>query len=150
MFRESCGDNLDELTDVTCSYVTFCRDMIIPHKRVRVYPNNQPWVTKSVKSKIENKRWVFKQGDFIDLNKQAATKELKVEILQAKNNYKARLESQMAANKLGSAWSSMKSIIGHGSPKHNNQILLKGYVSDLEFANALNCFRLFSIVLNCF
>ncbi len=46
----------------------------------------------------------------------------------------------MAANKLGSAWSSMKSIIGHGSPKHNNQILLKGYVSDLEFANALNCF----------
>lgn len=31
-------------------------------------------------------------------------------------------------------------IIGHGSPKHNNQTLLKGYDSDLEFANALNCF----------
>lgn len=65
VFRESCGDDLDELADVTCSYVTFCRDMIIPHKRVRVYPNNKPWVTKSVKSKIENKRRVFKQGDFI-------------------------------------------------------------------------------------
>lgn len=30
VFRENCGDDLDELTDVTCSYVAFCRDMIIP------------------------------------------------------------------------------------------------------------------------
>lgn len=41
MFRESCDDDLDELTDVTCSYVSFCRDMIIPSKTVKIYPNNK-------------------------------------------------------------------------------------------------------------
>lgn len=95
---------------------------------------------KSVRSKIENKRRVYQQSDSTDLSKQAATRELKIEILQARKNYKVRLESQMAANKLGSAWSSMKSIIGQNSSKHDNLITLGGYNSDLELANALNGF----------
>lgn len=66
MFYESCSD-LDELTDVTCSYVAFCKDMIIPCKRVTIYPINKPWVTKSVKSSTEHKRSVFKQSDSSDL-----------------------------------------------------------------------------------
>lgn len=140
MFRESCDDDLDELTDVTCSYVSFCRDMIIPSKTVKIYPNNKPWVTKSVKSSIEYKRRVFKLDEFTDLHKQAATRGLKVEILKAKKNYKVRLESQMADNKLGSAWSSMKAILGYGCSKPNNYVILDGYNSKFEFANALNMF----------
>lgn len=54
---------MDALADVTCLYVAFCRDMIIPCKQVRIYPNNKPWVTKSVKSSIQNKRLVFKQRE---------------------------------------------------------------------------------------
>ncbi len=38
MFIEACGDDLDELADVTCSYAAFCRDMIIPCKRVKNLP----------------------------------------------------------------------------------------------------------------
>ena len=48
MLKQSCGDDLNELTDVTCSYVAFCRDMIVPRKRVRIYPNNKPWITKRI------------------------------------------------------------------------------------------------------
>lgn len=49
------------------------------------------------------------------MHKHLATRELKAEILKAKNNFKTRLESKMAANKLGLAWSSMKSIISLGN-----------------------------------
>lgn len=41
MFVKACGGDLDELADVTCSYSAFCRDMIIPCKRVKIYPNNK-------------------------------------------------------------------------------------------------------------
>lgn len=46
----------------------------------------------------------------------------------------------MADNKLGSAWSSMKAILGYGCSKQNNYVILDGYNSKFEFANALNMF----------
>ncbi len=96
--------------DVTCSYVAFCRDMTIPCKRVKMYPNNKPWVTKSVKSSIQKKRLSFKQGEAHDLR--IATKELKLDILRAKQHSKSELEGKMAANNLGSAWLRIKTIAG--------------------------------------
>ncbi len=77
MFEESCED-LDELTDIVCSYSASCRDMLIPNKRVKIYPNNKPWVNKSVKSFIMKKQLAFQQGSASDLH--AANKELKVDI----------------------------------------------------------------------
>jgi len=59
MFKQSCGDDLDKLADVTCSYVAFCRYMVIPCKQVKIYSNNKPWVTKSVKSSIQKKKLAF-------------------------------------------------------------------------------------------
>lgn len=60
MFQQSTGD-LDELPDVTCSYATFCRDTIVSSKRVKIHPNNRPWVTKSVKSCRKKKKCAFKK-----------------------------------------------------------------------------------------
>lgn len=82
IFTQSCGDDLDSLVDVTCSYITFCRDMIVPCKQVKIYPNNKPWVNKAVKTSLQRKSLAFKQGIASDLH--SATKELKIEILQAK------------------------------------------------------------------
>ena len=59
MFVDACGGDLDELADVTCSSAAFCRDMIIPCKKVKIYPNNRPWVTKSVKASIQAKKLAF-------------------------------------------------------------------------------------------
>lgn len=56
LFEESCED-LDELTDIVCSYSAFCRDMFIP-KKVKIYPNKKPWVNKSVKSFIKGKKCI--------------------------------------------------------------------------------------------
>lgn len=121
MFTEVCGEDLDQLVDVICSYVTFCRDMIIPCKRVKIYPNNKPWVTKSVKACIQAKKHAFKHGTASELH--TTTKDLKVGALKAKSNYKTILENKMVANTLVSAWSSMKSIAGISNPKNVSAVV---------------------------
>lgn len=47
MFKNSCSD-IDELTDVISSWVSYCKDTVIPNKAIKVYPNSKPWVTKSL------------------------------------------------------------------------------------------------------
>ena len=55
--------DLDEITDVVSSYVSFCESSIIPWKEILVYHNNKPWVTKSDKSIMNQRNICFLQGD---------------------------------------------------------------------------------------
>ena len=41
MILDSC-DNIHHATDVIPDYITFCEDMIIPKKIVKIYLNNKP------------------------------------------------------------------------------------------------------------
>ncbi len=138
MFIKACGGDLDQLVDVICSYVAYCRDMIIPCKRVKMYSNNKPWVTKSVKACIQTKKLAFKHGTASELY--TAKKDLKIEILRAKQDYKSILENKMAANNLGSAWSSMKAIASISNSKNISTVILENFDSDSDLANALNNF----------
>ena len=133
MFKCSCGSDQDTLTDVVCTYVAFCRDMF-----VKLFPNSKPWVNKSVKSCMQEKRHVFKQGSGSELHE--AIKVLKFEIFKAKQSYLTKLERRMAANKLGSFWSSMKTITGLQNQGCGSCVSLEGFDSDKELANALSCF----------
>ena len=103
-----------------------------------IYPNNKLWVNKSVKSFIMKKKMAFQQGGASDLH--TANKELKVEILKAKQSYKFTLENKMGSNSLGSAWSSMKTITGLQNSRGSTSITLNCFSSDTVFANALNSF----------
>ena len=49
MLVNSCY-NISDAADVVTSYVTFCEDMLIPTKTVKVFPNNKAWISKSIKS----------------------------------------------------------------------------------------------------
>ena len=51
MFLNSC-DNVHDATDVISDYINFYEDMIIPKKPVKVYPNNKPSVSKSLKKTL--------------------------------------------------------------------------------------------------
>lgn len=74
---------------------------------------------------------------------------MKSEILRAKQNYKEKLETNMAASELGSAWSSMKCIAGISSPnlKNGSTVTLEGFDADFDLENALNSF--YSSILIC-
>lgn len=108
MFNDSCTD-IDKLTDVICSYLTFCKTMIIPTKMIKVYPNNKPWMSKEVRAYLLQKKWAFNQGGPSDLC--AAKRELRTEILRAKEKYKSKVESKLAEKNLSAAWSGMKTML---------------------------------------
>ena len=52
MFLDSC----DNIHDAISDYITFCEDMIMPNKTVKIYPDNNSWVSKSLKKKTLNKK----------------------------------------------------------------------------------------------
>lgn len=132
----SCTD-IDELTDVICSYVTFCENMIIPTKAIKVYPNNKPWMSKEVRAHLQQKNLSFKHGGLAE--QQVAKRELRTEILQARQKYKSRIESKLAGNNLSAAWSGMKTMAGIKQVK-SNHITIDGFGSNCELASALNTF----------
>ena len=55
VFKDSCTD-LDELTFTVSSYIRFCEQMIIPTKTITLYPNNKPWVSRSLKHILNLKK----------------------------------------------------------------------------------------------
>ncbi len=48
LFKNTCSD-LDVLTDTVSSYISFCENMVIPCKTCVIFPNNKPWISKSLK-----------------------------------------------------------------------------------------------------
>jgi hypothetical protein len=37
--------------------------MIVPTKEIKLYPNNKPWISRSLKNTIKEKRAAFQSGD---------------------------------------------------------------------------------------
>lgn len=71
MFNELCND-IDELTDMVSSYVTFCEDCVIPKK---IWVLGLKITEKPVKQK---KRKAFREGNIAELN--SLKREIKIEI----------------------------------------------------------------------
>lgn len=56
-----CND-VEDIADKVTSYVNYCVDLVVPCKRVKVFSNNKPWVTKEVKAAINRKNFLFTVG----------------------------------------------------------------------------------------
>ncbi len=134
------GLDIDELTDVICSYVTFCEDMLIPVKSFKKFPNSKPWVTKSLKILLSKRHRAFKEGDTVEYFR--LKKEIKCEIKRAKSAYKKDLEVKLKKGNLGSAWEGMYLITGQDSWKSKNRISLNGFSSDADLSQDFNNFYL--------
>ena len=62
VFIDSASD-IDEMVDSVCCYISFCVDSVIPSKHVKVYTDNKPWVTSSLKQVLMKKHRVLQNGD---------------------------------------------------------------------------------------
>lgn len=58
--------SLEEATEVVTYYITFCEEMIVPTKTVKVFSNNKPWITKALKSNLNEKKIAFNSGNKIE------------------------------------------------------------------------------------
>ena len=62
VLTDSCAD-VKEAADVVWDYIRFCEDMIIPAKSIKAFPKNKPWITKSIKTLLNEKKIAFRIGD---------------------------------------------------------------------------------------
>ncbi|XP_030272344.1 uncharacterized protein LOC115581424 [Sparus aurata] len=137
-FYDSC-ENIDVLGDTVSSYISFCVNSIIPSKKVVVYPNNKPWVTKELKTVINKKKRTFFTGDLLE--KKALSREVRKEIAKAKVNYKNKIEMRFAGGNIRAAWQGLKSIacVNKQADEAKQHTTIKG-VPNAELPNAFNCF----------
>lgn len=131
------SQDIDELTEVVSSWVAYCEETVIPKKVVKIYPNNKPWVSKQLKDLLKKKKSAFKEKNSQELY--IVQKEIKREIKRAKWDYKLKVEHKLSQNLLGSAWDSVKSMVGLND-KSKKKVALEGFSSDILLAHELNEF----------
>jgi hypothetical protein len=133
IFEEDCRD-LDTLVDTVSDYIDFCVECVVPVKSIRVYPNNRPWVTNEVISKIKNKRRVWASGN--QAERRRVREELSNTIENCKRRYKERVEDCFKRNDSRSAWTGLSSITGY----KKKDPLLSNPTDAREWAEELNAF----------
>jgi len=131
VFIESCHD-LDDLTCTVSDYIHFCIDSLVPEKEVKLYPNNKPWITKDLRSKLQAKHCTRKSGDKQALR--VAQKELNSAITSCKQEYKAKIEHQFTGGSRA-CWQGLKTVAGYTKSKN-----VAGERKDQEWADELNQF----------
>ena len=94
-------------------------------------------MSKHLKILLNKKKYAFKQGSITELN--LIQKEIKREIKMCKLGYKYKLERQLSNNNLGSAWESVKNIVGLNDKSRKN-IFLEGFTADSTLAQEFNKF----------
>ena len=122
IFEQEAYGDVNILTDLVTSYVTFCTDMILESKQVKVYPNNKPWVKASLRKMIVDKHRLYGNPEY--QNKQ---KEVDNEISKAKKAYKEKIEDLFKRNNTKDAWRGLKILTGQEkSPKEPDFLQEKG------------------------
>ena len=63
LLYEPHGEDTDGLTECITDYINFCVNSIVPALTVHFYQNNKPWVTKDIKSILNQKKRAFRGGN---------------------------------------------------------------------------------------
>lgn len=79
---ETHGDDIGGASQCLTDYMTFCRDVVVPVKTERCYPNNRPWITSKVKEVLNRKTRAFKSGVQEEIKR--VQRELKLCLREAK------------------------------------------------------------------
>ena len=130
------GNSLEEATDVVTDYITFCEAMVVPTKTVKVFSNNKPWITKALKSTLNEKKIAFFSGNKIEskLIKKKLNKQLKA----AKMEYRKRVEKLFLEGNPRDAWQGVKTLAG--LPINNSALPTTGAKDCIDMAENLNQF----------
>ena len=92
--------------------------MIIPTKTIKVFPNNKPLITKSIKTLLNEKEITFQKGDK-ELRKRIQTR-LRAELRKGQKIFKDKKEKQFGAGIMRDAWEVLKTLTGETKRKSDN------------------------------
>jgi hypothetical protein len=107
MFLQDCGENVNELTSVITSYITFCYDLHAVKKEITIFPNNKPWVSSQLRKDLVNTHKSFGTSGYEDNHKKLCTN-----IRKAKQDYKMKVEALFTSNNTRDAWRGLKILTG--------------------------------------
>nr|XP_043874450.1 uncharacterized protein LOC122764210 isoform X2 [Solea senegalensis]XP_043874509.1 uncharacterized protein LOC122764439 isoform X2 [Solea senegalensis] len=124
--------NLQEYTDTVLCYIKNCIDTVTFNKRVRVFPNQKPWMNSKVQSLLKSRNAAFKSGDRALYS--VARSDLKRGIREAKAAYKRKIEDHFAVNDPRRMWQGINHITNYRS---SNQATAR---TDASLAEELNSF----------
>ena len=95
------GD-LDVFTDTVLCYIKNCVDTVTVEKRIPVYPNQKPWMTREVKQLLKDRNTALKTGDRALYS--TARANLKRGIRKAKMDFRRRIDEHLDSNNSRQAW----------------------------------------------
>src|SRR4029434_6655919 len=88
--------DLEVYTSTVLCYIKHCVDTVTVDRRIQVYPNQKPWMTKEVKVLLKERSGAFRSGD--EAQYRTARANLRRGIREAKTAYKRRIEDQFSSN----------------------------------------------------
>ena len=84
--------------------------MLISAKTVKVFPINKTWISKSIKSTLNEKRIAFQSGDRAERKRVQA--KLTRELREGKRVFWAKIEKQFQTGNMADAWDGLKTLTG--------------------------------------
>src|SRR4029434_9224789 len=124
--------DLEVYTSTVLCYIKHCVDTVTVDRRIRVYPNQKPWMTKEVKVLLKDRSAHLRSGD--EAQYRTARANLRRAIREAKTAYKRRIEDQFSSNNIQQVWQGVQHITNYRSSN------LTAADGDDSLAEGLNCF----------
>jgi hypothetical protein len=109
MFSDACS-SLHQLTDTICSYINFCIDSLVPEKKITIYSNNNPWMTRELKGLVSAKRRAERSGNTEAIRR--SRRDLTEGIAASKRAYSIKLE-RLFDTDAKACWKGIKTISGY-------------------------------------
>ena len=134
VFITACN-SVDELTVTVSDYIKFCVSNSIPSKKVKLFPNNKPWITPEIKTLLNKKKQLFGQNNKDQLKELQKTIDLAIQ--DQKRTYKQKIESHFTDNNMKKVWNGMRMMSGYSNGSCKSCPLPK---TSVDFANELNSF----------
>ena len=103
-------DSVDRNVEVVSDYIDFVQDSVVQTKKTKVYPNNKPWISKTLKTKINEKNKLFVEGK--EMEGKVIQGEINKEIRKGKLELKSKIEETFCTGNAKSAWDGIKKLTG--------------------------------------
>ena len=92
MFRDS-SDGIEEYTTSVTGFINKCIDDVVPTVTVHTKPNQKPWITANIRTKLKGRAAAFKERDSNPEAYNNSCYALRQTIKQAKHQYRTKNKS---------------------------------------------------------
>ncbi len=111
MFRAASDDDIEAYSDTVTCFIRKCIEDVVPTKIICIYPNQNPWNNRDVRSALSVRTSAFESKNTDD--RKQASYDLRRSINAAKRQYKNKVEEQFNNNNnLRNMWQCIYNITG--------------------------------------